>query len=85
MLPKALTLVLLGGVAGILIETSMIRVILLTATTKNLMVSSSTCQNETGYIRYERIFGHLHIPKTAGTDINGELAARYERICGHKG
>ena len=31
------------------------------------------------------IFGHLHYPKTAGTNINGELAAHFERVCGHKG
>lgn len=31
------------------------------------------------------IFGHVHIPKTAGTSVNGELAARYERVCGNKG
>ena len=31
------------------------------------------------------IFGHLHYAKTAGTEINGLLAAKYERVCGHKG
>jgi hypothetical protein len=38
-----------------------------------------------GYVPYEKVVGHLHSPKTAGTEINGELAARYERVCGHKG
>ena len=32
-----------------------------------------------------RIYGHLHYAKTAGTTINGVLAAKYERVCGHKG
>jgi len=32
-----------------------------------------------------KIFGHVHISKTAGTTLNGELAARFERVCGHKG
>lgn len=31
------------------------------------------------------LYGHLHIPKTAGTNINSMLAAKYERVCGHKG
>lgn len=32
-----------------------------------------------------RIYGHVHMAKTAGSEINGELAARFERVCGHKG
>jgi len=31
------------------------------------------------------IYGHLHIPKTGGTTLNGLMAARYERVCGNKG
>lgn len=31
------------------------------------------------------VYGHIHIAKTAGTSLNGELAVHYERICGHKG
>ncbi|KAL3782072.1 hypothetical protein ACHAW5_000693 [Stephanodiscus triporus] len=31
------------------------------------------------------IFGHIHMAKTAGSEINGELAQRFERVCGHKG
>ena len=31
------------------------------------------------------IYGHLHYAKTAGSTINGILAAKYERVCGHKG
>jgi hypothetical protein len=31
------------------------------------------------------LFGHVHMAKTAGTTLNGELAARFERVCGHKG
>lgn len=32
-----------------------------------------------------RTYGHVHIAKTAGTTLNGELAAHFERVCGHKG
>jgi len=38
-----------------------------------------------GYVYPPKIFGHLHYAKTAGTEINGQLAAHYERVCGHKG
>jgi len=38
-----------------------------------------------GYVYPPKIFGHLYYAKTAGTEINGELAAHYERVCGHKG
>ena len=31
------------------------------------------------------LYGHVHIAKTAGTTVNGELAMHYERVCGHKG
>lgn len=34
---------------------------------------------------FYKIFGHVHIAKTAGTSLNGELAAHFERVCGHKG
>jgi hypothetical protein len=30
-------------------------------------------------------YGHVHMAKTGGTTLNGELAVKYERICGHKG
>lgn len=31
------------------------------------------------------IYGFVHIPKTAGSNINGELALSFERVCGNKG
>jgi hypothetical protein len=31
------------------------------------------------------VYGHVHLSKTSGTTLNGELAARFERVCGHKG
>jgi len=31
------------------------------------------------------VYGLLHMAKTGGTTINGELAMRYERVCGNKG
>jgi len=30
-------------------------------------------------------YGFLHMAKTGGTDINGQLAMHYERVCGNKG
>jgi hypothetical protein len=31
------------------------------------------------------VYGHVHLGKTAGTTINGELALHFERVCGNKG
>jgi hypothetical protein len=31
------------------------------------------------------MYGHVHMAKTGGTSLNGILANRFERICGHKG
>ncbi|KAL7559642.1 hypothetical protein ACA910_006240 [Epithemia clementina (nom. ined.)] len=31
------------------------------------------------------IYAHVHMAKTAGSTINGYLAAQYERVCGNKG
>ncbi len=31
-----------------------------------------------------RIYGHVHMAKTGGTELNGLLAMGYERVCGHK-
>jgi len=33
----------------------------------------------------KKIFGHVHMAKTAGTSINGIAANKFERVCGHKG
>jgi len=31
------------------------------------------------------LYGHLHMAKTGGTSLNGDLACGFERVCGHKG
>ena len=31
------------------------------------------------------IYGHVHVAKTGGTELNGLLASKYERVCGNKG
>ncbi|KAL3816728.1 hypothetical protein ACHAXA_002214 [Cyclostephanos tholiformis] len=31
------------------------------------------------------VFGHVHMTKTAGSEINGVLSQRFDRVCGHKG
>ena len=55
---------------------------LATTTTSILRTTNETTL---GYVRYDKIIGHLHFAKTAGSTVNGELAAHYERVCGHKG
>jgi hypothetical protein len=35
--------------------------------------------------RTNPIYGHLHIAKTAGSSINGNLSMHFERVCGNKG
>lgn len=49
--------------------------------------SQSVCQNSviTKHTGQPVIFGHFHMAKTGGTDLNGELALRFERVCGNKG
>jgi hypothetical protein len=42
-------------------------------------------QPQQPFYAHEKVFGHLHVAKTAGTEINGELAAHFSNICGHKG
>jgi hypothetical protein len=60
-----------------------------TETNHTIAIHSTTGGAESasshGYVRYPTIIGHVHYAKTAGTEINGELAAHFERICGHKG
>jgi len=31
------------------------------------------------------LYGHLHMTQTAGAEINGRLAAQYDRVCGSRG
>ena len=31
------------------------------------------------------LFGHVHIAKTAGTTLNGNMSMHFERVCGNKG
>ena len=31
------------------------------------------------------LYGHVHVAKTGGTSLNGIMANRFERVCGHKG
>ncbi|KAL7462255.1 hypothetical protein ACHAXS_002640 [Conticribra weissflogii] len=38
-----------------------------------------------GWVRPNVVYGFLHMAKAAGTEINGELANQYERVCGNKG
>jgi len=38
-----------------------------------------------GFVHSNKIYGHVHIAKTAGTYLNGLLSTQFERVCGHKG
>ena len=42
-------------------------------------------ENDNGILSNSVVFGHLHMMKTAGTEINGLLASRFKSVCGHKG
>jgi hypothetical protein len=35
--------------------------------------------------QHRQIYGFVHMAKTAGTEINGELASHFERVYGNKG
>jgi len=48
-----------------------------TTTTKN--------NNTYGYIKSNKIYGHLHFPKTGGSNLDGMMAATYDNVCGNKG
>ena len=37
------------------------------------------------YVHPNIIYGTIHMAKTGGTSLNGMLANKYERVCGHKG
>ena len=39
----------------------------------------------TSFVKPYVIYGHVHMAKTAGSTINGNLSMHYERICGNKG
>ena len=59
------------------------------ANTTRAEAQRSSSSNEAtvinGYVRSPVIYGHIHMAKTAGTSLTGEFAAKYERVCGHKG
>ena len=54
-------------------------------TPRAAMKGTSTGNQTHGYTHLPLTFGHIHMAKTAGTNLNGEFAAKYERICGNKG
>lgn len=41
--------------------------------------------SSSGWIRPHQVYGLLHMAKTGGTEINGQLANHFERVCGNKG
>mmetsp|Transcript_24683 Transcript_24683/g.70821 ORF Transcript_24683/g.70821 Transcript_24683/m.70821 type:complete len:357 (-) Transcript_24683:75-1145(-) len=52
---------------------------------ENWAAANETAAARSGFVHYPKLIGHLHYAKTAGTEINAALAAKYERVCGHKG
>lgn len=51
---------------------------------KSGIISTKEPKTE-GWVRPDKIYGFVHIAKTGGTEINGELANHFERVCGNKG
>jgi hypothetical protein len=51
----------------------------------NVTSTVTKTESMTEWKRDNVIYGHIHMAKTAGTTINGELASHFERVCGHKG
>ncbi|KAL7553681.1 hypothetical protein ACHAWF_018043 [Thalassiosira exigua] len=43
------------------------------------------CDNRSSFIHPPYIYGHIHMAKTGGTNLNGLFANKFERICGNKG
>ena len=63
-----------------------------TTTTNHNSSTTSQSQNQHDHHHHltptghsNTIYGLVHMAKTAGTEINGELALNYERVCGNKG
>lgn len=42
-------------------------------------------KNDDDHRHQKVVYGHVRMTKTAGTEINAELALRAERVCGNKG
>lgn len=63
--------------------------ILVPSSGKLRLSSSSTTKDttthEVGYTRPKILYGNLHVAKTGGTSLNGIMANKFERVCGHKG
>ena len=47
--------------------------------------TTTTTNTNTGWVRPPVVYGLLHVTETSGTDINGELANHFERVCGDHG
>ena len=45
----------------------------------------SSSQPDSPYRRPPVVFGHMHVSKTGGTTLNGNLSVLFERVCGHRG
>jgi len=47
--------------------------------------NTTSTQEDGWWKRPNVVYGLVHMAKTAGTEINGELANHFERVCGNKG
>ena len=64
------------------------QVAVLSENTSHPVIILSSPQNNpmhTPYYRPPVVFGHMHISKTGGTTLNGNLSVLFERVCGHRG
>jgi hypothetical protein len=56
-----------------------------TALASNLTHATSRQTGTRPYYQTHVVFGHMHVPKTGGTTLNGNLSVLYERVCGTRG
>ena len=59
---------------------------------KNILIQNSTASSTASSMQISNsyqypsvIYRHIHMAKTGGTSLNGVLANKFERVCGHKG
>ena len=51
----------------------------------NYSLESTVSDSFRDWVRPSVVYGLVHMAKTAGTEINGEMAARFSNVCGNKG
>jgi hypothetical protein len=72
--------------ASVLLATVALYTILNIYNIKSLLVPNTKMEMinkaDVGFHRDPRVIAHLHMVKTGGTSLNGQLALNYEQVCG---